>query len=208
MNRVSTQAKEVYARLLLDARSSESKEPIPNRYPWHCQLAVRELLSYAANRQTIAQRNNAQSHPIVIRILTGTLPEYIYGSESAEEFRSFLNAGGQVRVLAWTDAIEVESKRNRGSLLKWTSDYPGLIEFKISGTKTQGDSISHFLVVDQLAYRHEAPHPYFGDQKIDDLHPEVPARICFNDSMGAERLVKFFDALWDASQCVAIGDQK
>lgn len=99
--------------------------------------------------------------------------------------KKFVETGGKVSVLIW------DKEENVGDLPQIDG-----VEIRCSGTNIDGDELNHFLVVDNDAYRYEAPHTFYPSDQFNDFYPPIPARICFNDPVGGEELVKFFDDLW------------
>lgn len=187
--RVKPEAIEIYGTLLKVARDSRSETPIPNEYPWHCKLAVSELMKYALDRQRITNLNDREQ--IEVRLITGTLTPHVYDDELHEVLVEFLSKGGQFRLLIWN----TEPDTLDDSLCKFY--LPGS-EVRYSGTKKSGEKLSHFMLVDKDAYRFEAPHPFFDPEEFSDFHPSVSARICFNDPLNGNELATFFDDIWNA----------
>lgn len=177
-----------YRQLLRSFREKNSQDAIGNRYPWHCQIAVEELLEYAVSA--------ARKSEVEIKLLTSSCTDFVYGTdEIMNKFATFLSKGGCMRVLVWSDKVDDTGRK----LLKLKDDYPGTFQFRLSGTRELGNELQHFLVVGETAYRLEAPHEAIEGCQFNDFHPEIPARICFNDKKGGDQLLAFFDDLWQAS---------
>ena len=189
---VDEKAKLAYREHLQRCRKEKSSEPIPNRFPWHGDLAIRELLTLATDEQE-------GGRPLEVRILTGSAPDRVYGSDDPGIWHNYINAGGRINILLWGD----NPAKCRGVLRSlYNAGQP--IELKFSGTNQLAGRINHFIVVGDRAYRLEAPHEPFPDDVIfSDCSPEMPARICFNDTVGGAQLVKFFDALWNFGHSVS-----
>ncbi len=187
MSRVSEEIAEQYLRILREQRESGGTQVIANRYPWHCKLALTELLNDAIE----LQRESDSETPVIVRILTGTCNDHVYGNADAmEHFETFLHAGGQIRVLVWNHSLDENC-----SVAKLRANFPGL-KMKKSGTNVRGNELHHFVVVGMKSYRFEEPHLAVEAHEFDDFFPEIPASICFSDQRGAEQLVRFFDEIW------------
>ena len=189
MAAVSEKAKAGYRELLQLRRKGKSAEPIPNRYPWHGEMAIRELLEFARSAQQ-------QGHPADIRILTGSAPDRVYGCEDRSVWDQFAKAGGRIRIIVWGD-----NPGKCGGVLRALYETNESVEFRLSGTNELAGQLMHFVVVGNSAYRLEAPHTPFPDDTIfQDFSPEIPARICFNDPIGGEAMVRCFDSMWGLSR--------
>jgi len=189
MAKVSHEVRKEYKRILHRSRVDKSESFVGNRYPWQCQAAVHELLSFGIDRQS----KRAANEPVEILILTGSLPDYVFGVDhSCTEFEDFLNAGGRVRVLVWAKEIQPGARK-----LIEHNKHLSALQVRVSGTDNRGESLSHFLVVDKTAYRLERPHPKVPPQAFDDFTPEIPAKITFNDPTFATELATFFDDIWN-----------
>ncbi len=186
--RATTALKNQYKQILQFARAKQSSEPVSNLYPWHCELAVTELMRHANSLQ---ERQSTGSSSTV-RILTGTCPEHVYGNGAYEEFRTFLEKGGILKVLAWS---ATPSKRT-SKLAMLCDQFKSNAELRVSKTVEKANEIPHFLLVGEAAYRFEAPHEFVPAESFSDFYPEVPARICFNDPSSGSELKRFFDDIW------------
>lgn len=186
-----------YKAALRTYREEARRDPIANRFPWHGELAVTELLDFARQKQAELLLINAKKRPapVQVRLITGTSPDRVYGLLASRAFDAFLDVGGCVRVLIWNDKPECCG----GELQKKVEKYKDRLSIRLSKTMEFSEQIRHFLVVDKVAYRLESPHaPFDTAAAFDDFSPEIPARICFNDPAGAARLVEYFDSLWSA----------
>jgi len=189
--KASEKLKAEYLILLTQCRIGKSKA-VGNRYPWQCQSAIRELTRFAAERQ--GEWGGSES-PTTIRILTGTLPNYVFGcTETTKALAEFVEAGGRIRVIVWAKTLD--TKNNLFSRFATTFDRS--VEIRVSRTDHLGDRINHFFVVDDYAYRLEEPHTPTQPDKFDDFEPEIPARIAFDDKSIGGTLVNFFDAIWES----------
>ena len=181
--------KSEYERLLADARVSKSGQLIGNRYPWHCKIAVAELVNEAIDRQ----KNLDESHaPTQIQVLTGTFSDHVYGGKVAKQLASFLNLGGQVKLFLWSEKIPESSSIKK-------LQQAGKFDVLCSGTTELADELSHFFLVDKDAYRLERPHGEFTSSQFSDFEPEIPATICFNGSKIGGELDRFFHDVWQVS---------
>jgi hypothetical protein len=180
-----------YRELLRSYRIEESEDPIANRRPWHCKIAVVELVEFGITAAREAKKQGLPERPL-IRLLTSVCPNHIYGSrEFLDSLEDYFDAGGTMQVLVYNDSFETKGN----ALFAITRERDGL-DFKCSKTSFKGDHLKHFMVVGNQAYRVEAAHePHRGDV-FTDFYPEIPARICFNDQAGSRELSSFFDELW------------
>lgn len=189
---ISEKTKEDYKKLLETFCNKKSRDPIPNRYPWQAQLAIRTLLESACKKQARVKMDGGEN--VTVRILTSTLPEYIYGGEAAGFVKKFREDGGDLKVVVWnTNSPDMLSSEPMRSLYGDPSGY------RLSRTKELGESINHILLVDDDAYRLEAPHPFHEGAKFTETAPQVPARICFRDKEQGKQLADFFDQVWKFS---------
>lgn len=196
-DRVDADLKAKYRRLLRSYRMEENADPISNRHPWHASLAIEELFSLAAQKQH--ERNDRRERTLEVRILTGSFPNRVYGDEAGDSLERFLDEKGIVKILIWNESIDTNSY-GIAQLLKNSN-----VEIRISRTAKLGKTLAHFLVVGDQAYRLEQRHDPF-EEEITDFTPEMFARICFNDPVGAKELVAFFDDLWE--HCHPIEESK
>jgi hypothetical protein len=206
-----------YEAMLSSARKEHSCVPIGNRYPWQCRAAVEALATCASELQaarvaartsqstklpvaktgTTAKTTDSTAKPVFVRILTASFPSYVFAHGGARKtFEAFLHAGGRVRIMCWARTIDY----SQNSLSTLRLEFPDQFELRISGTDKYADELSHFLVVEDFAYRLEQPHPPAKASDFRDFSPEVPAKICFNDKDTGERLVTFFDDLWTVAK--------
>jgi hypothetical protein len=191
--RMDEETKSTYRELLQSYRIDESKDPIANRRPWHCKIAVEELVEFGISKAREARKNQLPERPR-IRLLTSVCPNHIYGSHGfLERLEEFFDAGGTVQVLVYSDSFDT-----RGSALFAITKEQAGIQFRCSRTSFKSEQLKHFMTVGDQAYRVEASHPPHKSSDFTDLSPEIPARICFNDPEGTSNLKGFFDALWDA----------
>lgn len=196
-----------YEALMESLRTSESRDPAANRFPWQCEAALKQLADFATARQkeTVA---NQSATPVVIRIRTDSFPARIYGNDVADRLQLFVENGGELQVLLTVGECEYDLPSlqrlvNRGNAKVKQEPCPPSADFK-----------NHFCVVSEQAYRFEAPHePFTGVEfrSNDDFHPAIPARICFNDVRGAQTLTQLFDGLWRSALDLPLlikGDQR
>ena len=73
-------------------------------------------------------------------------------------------------------------------LLLLLEEFPRTFKLRYARSPINAPAINHFLIVHKKAYRLEAVH----DKKssFDDMSPEIPVRINFNDPTGAESACK------------------
>ena len=190
---ISEKTKEDYKKLLETSRDKKSRDPIPNRYPWQTRLATCALLESACKKQAEAKAYEGEN--VTVRILNSTLPEYIYGGKAADFVKKFREDGGILKLVVWNTSIP-----DTLSSEPMKSHYGDPSACRLSRTTELGDSINHFLLVDDDAYRLEAPHPSHDNIEFTETAPQVPARICFRNKEQGKQLVKFFDQLWQFSQ--------
>ncbi len=189
---ISEKTKEDYKKLLETFCNKKSRDPIPNRCPWQARLAILTLLESAYEKQ---KAKAVADDDVTVRILTSTLPEYIYGGEAADLVEKFRDRGGRLKLVVWnTDCPDIFSSKQMKSLYGDPSSY------RLSGTKELSGDINHILLVDDDAYRLEAPHQSHEGTEFTETEPQIPARICFRDKEQGEELVKFFDQVWNFSR--------
>jgi hypothetical protein len=194
---VSPEKIERYQQWLSEARGSQSTIEIPNEFPWNARLAVHELLQFAIERQ----RKPRHSGAVMVRIFTGSLSPFVYDASFRHRLQQLFVSGGRSRVLIWNakpPSIISEWENIAGA---------GNLEIRCSKTRNLGDTLNHFLVVDDVAYRLEAAHPYFDGITVSELEPLVPSRICFNNSETGSELQTFFDGIWNAIPAQSIAPQ-
>lgn len=180
-----------YREILSEASISRSPEPIPNLYPWHAAAAIEKLADFALG----LTREQDREPPAFVRILTGSCHNFFYGREVTKKLLTFAIEGGQIRVLIWNNHFNEE----QCDLLKFTKllDLDESVQFRFSNIPGI-PGLSHFMVVDEIAYRWEAEHHCEReDGSFSDFDPTVPARICFNDQQRAKSLVNIFDVAWN-----------
>jgi hypothetical protein len=182
-------AKADYTKILKSARARRSSDPIPNLYPWHCELAVRELIEFGLELHRTKSINGGFA---TIRILTGSCPNHVYGRDATKLFDEFANSGGHIRALVWSESIDAE----RNAMCQLAKKYPKTVEVRVSRISDNADKIFHFFEVDGEAYRLEAPHKPVSAHEFSDIYPEIPARICFNDPKTGSMLRAMFDKIW------------
>lgn len=183
MSLISEATIKSYKETVQRARKQKSSMAIANRYPWHGQIAMRELLKLATS--SCAAR--AADDPCTVRLLTGSFPVAVYG-RLLSDFEEFVSAGGRLKVFAWHEQLHLGSFASLDQ-----------VESRHSGTSESGDKLNHFMLIDDFAYRYEAPHGPFQSSEFNELSPPVPARICFNDPTGGAQLLNFFNDLWNAT---------
>jgi len=187
VDNVSEKEKAEYAQLLETRSEMTNPPPTANRYPWQGELAIRQLLANGRAKLKAGEKD------VEVCILTGSTPDRVYGSEAPDVWKEFLDAGGHIRVLAWT-----KDERRCGGVLKDLSQSNNQeVEFRISGTDELAGRIMHFVLVGAEDYRLEASHrPFDKSVEFTDIFPEVPARICFKNAEDAGFLKERFDNFW------------
>lgn len=181
---INNDIKNRFRDILVQHRLAHLEQSIANRFPWQTKLAILELLTHAY-----------EAKAKTIFILTGTATEGFYGAEIAEKLRACMEADTKVYILVWND----RDRAAPGLLNALKTKFPERLYTALAGTRTAGEQISHFLLVDESAYRLEQPHSYFDESVFDDVSPETPARICFNDRKGGAVLANMFRSLWNAA---------
>ena len=192
-NIVSEEMKTEYRNLLRDYRLQQSPDPIANRRPWHCEIAIQELLAFGVRKQQLAKESGLL--PVEIRVLTSSCPNHVYGRGAAEGFEKFLAAGGILKVLIWNESLDTED--GASAIAGIAKSFSDQVAVRISGTSAKGETLMHFFVVGDQAYRLESPHKTFRASDFTDFSPEIPARICFNDQNTGTTLVHYFDHIWN-----------
>ncbi len=191
---VSEKTKEDYKKLLETSCDKKSRDPIANRYPWQTRLATCQLLESAIEKQK-AKADGEEA--VTVRMLISTLPKYVYGGETADLVKKFREDGGTLKLVVWnTDCPDTLSSEPMRSLY----GYPSAC--KLSGTSELGESLNHFLLVDNDAYRLEAPHESHEGKEFTETSPPVPARICFSDKERGKLLFDLFEQVWELSRPV------
>ncbi|MEZ6067172.1 MAG: hypothetical protein R3B90_16060 [Planctomycetaceae bacterium] len=183
-----------YENWLSLERSNRSNIAIPNELPWHSKAAVLELARYATELQQERHADNEVTNDganVIVRLLTGSLTACVYDENLCREVERFLHDGGSVRIIVWNKELGSTLHECQSRLLANPK-----VEVRLSGTCLFGDKMNHFIVVDNLGYRREAPHPYYPADDFTLTSPEIPAQICFNDEVGAAKMIAFFDGLW------------
>ncbi len=178
----STQRYHNALRLL---RERQHPDSITVRFPWQCKIAFLELIELAIRRID----ENPGSH--VIRIITGKFPWKVYVPPVGDSLVKYLELGGKLKVLVWNDELGDSQK-----LVDVLARQTGRFECRLAHTKESASMISHIFVVDDIAYRIEAPHSPFDGEPITDVSPIVPSRICFNDRSSSAKLAEYFESLW------------
>lgn len=180
MDRPEAWMKWEYRRRLEEAASTGSAEQIGNKYPWQVRQAEEVLLDLAASKA------------LPVRILCGGIPKEFYDSSMVLRLRKCLDAGCNVKVAVWHEDPAVISPE----VLALATEAK---EFSLRLSKyfKQVGPIEHFMLIGEQAYRKEALHEDLAEAKFDDVQPEVPARICFNDRDEATGLGQIFDLVWD-----------
>lgn len=185
-----------YQNLLQELRLQRDTESITNRYPWQSRLAFEQLLLMAIELRK--QFGDQVGDRGVVRILSGSFPWRVYGPSIGKTFTEFLQLGGEVQVLIWSDILT--DNRKLLSTYEALANGCGKFQYRLSGTSENGDKLSHMFLVGSSAYRLEAPHKVFGGNEVSEIAPTVPARICFNDPEGGSQLVEYFKTLWNICQ--------
>ena len=178
-----------YDALIEVLRKNESRDPAANRFPWQCEVAVRQLAEFATLKQKQINASGANRR-MVIRLRTDSLPLRIYGGDVGQQLKSFVASSGELRILITELDYDTAS----------VDRFVGLNNVSVRQETLPGDTVkNHFFLVDEQAYRFEAVHGRFSGCEFrsnDDFHPVVPARICFNDREGSAVLSGLFDELW------------
>ncbi len=187
--RATKKLKDEYRNLLYQFRTSEKREPIANRHPYHGQIAVSQLLELGIEKQ---RKLKSGSPPTEVLIVTGSAPDHVYCPEDSGSFPRFLEAGGRIRMIIWTETFRC-GERFQSLADKFKSQ----VECRLSQTDEYAGEITHFLLVGSQAYRVESPHEPFYDIAFDDFTPEINATICFNDGDGGASLRQYFEQLWE-----------
>lgn len=190
MRTVDPSAFREYRESLETCRRQRSEAVIPNRWPWQCRLAVRTLSNEALQRQVEAKRSGGEQ--VTVRILTSTLPEYVYGGEVAQCLSEFVRMGGRLRVLVWNDIPPRRTSSPFLQTLRASKD-----DYRLSGFRPKAKQLRHLMTVGDDAYRLEAPHDIVSAD-FSDFSPEVAATICFNDTDAGGRIVSYFESIWNA----------
>lgn len=189
--RVSETVRREYEEILERCRVNKSESGIANLYPWHCKAAIGKLLDEAIGRQNGMNgiKDGGQTN---VRILTSHCPDHVFGKQGVfPKLSIFLNAGGRLKILVWNKS---DAEGIGGDIFSLQNPHATI---RFSQTTLLAKEIQHFLVVDNNAYRLEQGHDPVEGQKFNDFYPEIKARICFNDPLQGEALVKFFDTLWE-----------
>jgi len=189
MGAVDPEAMREYRESLDFCQQNRSEAAIPNRWPWQCKLAVRSLSIEALERQVEAKQKGGEQ--VTVRILTSTLPDYVYGGGTALRLSEFVHAGGRLRVLVWHKVLPRNSHPFFEALQASKED------FRLSGFDRAPTLLRHLMSVGHHAYRLEAPHDAFTAD-FSAFSPEVAASTCFNDPSMGRRIVDYFDAIWSA----------
>ncbi len=127
------------------------------------------------------------------------MPQRIYGGDVAVKLQRFLDLGGQLRILL-TEGSAFKSSLEQFSAHKNVSMRQ---EVDMGADRPR----NHFFLVDDEAYRFESEHDTFTGNEFrsdDDFHPEIPARICFNDQPNAAVLREWFDQVWGNSKDIKL----
>ncbi|HEX2971033.1 MAG TPA: hypothetical protein VHP11_01800 [Tepidisphaeraceae bacterium] len=168
-----------YLELLKAYRDQNSSVPIPNRFPWHSQIASTILLESAKEGRD------------EVRILTGASSDQFYSTFIPVPMQTCAESGCQIRILVWN----YRNPERFGFLRDLECRFSNL-QLRWSNTQEVGQKISHFLLVGTNRYRLERPHDYRNDEPITEISPECLARINFNDSDTGRALAEVFDMLW------------
>jgi hypothetical protein len=191
LRKASDSLKEQYADVLAFAREVKSPEAVGNLYPWHSELAVIELMRHAIQLQK--DRKNSNAEPATVSLLTGACPDHVYGRDAYDKFADFVRLGGKLKIVAWAEKLRGSVPR----LMSLRRDYRDNVDIRLSRVDEPEYGIPHFLLVERSAYRFEPPHESCSGQEVSDFEPEVPARICFNDSESGQQLGDFFNDIFE-----------
>jgi hypothetical protein len=176
---LSASSKEEFAAFLEAAARHPELFVLSNRYPWQARMAADRLLDLAAEKK------------MEVRILSGQCHEGFYNQDFATKLHRCFAAGCRVRILVWQQSFDGISAK----LIEMAKDKQ--IDLKVSGTNEYASSIPHFLLIGESAFRQEAGHdPFTAQTKFNEIEPQVPARIDFNDPEAGKVLAGLFDTFW------------
>lgn len=177
---LSSSDRATFRAMLEGAASNPELGVVSNRFPWQSRMAFEKLLD-------VAKKNKSS-----IRILSGSCHEGYYKEDLVKKITECKQAGcPNIRILVWQKSPDSICP----ALLKLAEN--DTIELRISGTDDFADTVPHFLLVGENAFRQEAGHPPFTSQtKFTDVEPQVPARIDFNDPVTGKTLTGIFDKFW------------
>lgn len=185
-----------YGELLTAYRLQDRADKLPNRYPWHCRMAVSALARAALEKQLeVANASKDRvdfEKRVSIYLVSDTASNNMYG-DSIDTFQKFVAAGGAMRVLVMNPATPVDTNY----LFSLSRKHPSQVQFRVATANDH--EMNHFMLVGDQAYRYEAKHGEFSEDELSeggDYSPEVPASICFNDPVGAGYLQATFDLAW------------
>jgi hypothetical protein len=168
-----------FSAILEGAAANPNLCVIANRYPWQARIAAHKLLQIA------------QEGKLPIRVLSGRCHEGFYDKDFAAQLQTCKERGCAIRILVWQISTECISP----DLIKLSET--GVIELRVSGTVDFENTVPHFMLVGDSAFRQEAGHPAFNKNTVfSDTEPQVPARIDFNDPTTGKVLSAMFDNLW------------
>jgi hypothetical protein len=182
-------------RLLLERARLGNTKAVSNRFPWQAQEAIQALSDFANQLQS---QWGATETPVVIRILTGALPNHVFGRASTiAALTKFLRAGGEIRVIVWAESIDTSTNL----FCQLAKSFPRQVSIRLSRTDDLGNRLNHFFIVCDCAYRAcayrlEEPHPKALAESFDDFEPAIPAKITFDEKDVAKNRAEFFDSLW------------
>ena len=194
---IKEKTKEDYRKILEKMCCKRSRDPIPSRDPWQAHIEVNILIKHALTEQYRIQsiyRLLDDVATVTVRILTSTLPEYIYGGETADLVKRFRDKGGNLQVVVWNtespDSLCFEPMK---------SIYGDSTVCRLSKTKELETEINHFLLVGDNAYRLEAPHIPYKNNKQTETLPQIACRTNFRDKVGGKELIEMFEQMWKLS---------
>lgn len=190
--------RDYYKKQLELARLHDSEKPIGNRLPWQAAMATRELMTAAidlVSKKKAHKKASLPSEPVVIRILTGSLPELVFCNEDiVEKLKKFVSLGGEIRAFVLTGVPSAAKEKSEE--LKRRLGGSANVMVTVLGSENLDSKVPHFTVVGERSYRLEDPHDPIPIGALTEVFPPVPARIVFNDPKGAKTLVTIFDDLW------------
>jgi len=185
---VQEEEKERYREVLRESWKKPSQNVIPNLYPWHSREATKQLFEYATSGRRLG------THGKIVRILTGSLPDYVYDDVMYDKIRKYVETDGQVRILVWNTTMDDVGGGDLHDLCSGTKR----LSICLSGTKDLSDELPHFVVVDDSAFRLENPHESVSQSDVSETSPRTPAMICFDNTGTGSKLSKMFDSLWES----------
>ena len=208
MSNVDEELKKDYEQILEDAHESNTDRPVPTRFPWHCKLAIRELLRLAIEKQQKSQAllsqqkrmhstrsrfGNKNLVPVELRLFTGTLTELVYDIELQDLMLEFLDRGGMFYVIIWNQFDGIVPQNS--FLARFLGNEN--VKVRFSQTTESHEHLQHFFLVGDYAFRLEEVHRPFAPEEFTDTFPAIQAKVIFNDPQQGKILKNLFDAVWN-----------